>query len=72
MGRGWCVHTLNVEALKVDRKCCSSAFLFSSVAGTGRGIGPVGGGERVGHPHVRFSPRGRYWVGVEVVHTTGP
>ena len=55
MGRGWCVHILNVEALKVDRKCCWSELLFSSVAGTGRGIGPVGGGERVGHPHVHFS-----------------
>ena len=58
MGRGWCVQTLNVEALSVDRKCCSSALLFSSVAGTGRGIGPVGGSECVGHLHVRFSAEG--------------
>ena len=65
MGRGWCVHILNVEALKVDRKCSSSALLFSSVAGMGRGIGPVGGGERVGHPHVRFSAEGKVlgWSG---------
>ena len=62
MGRGWCVQTLNVEALNVDRKCCSSALLFSSVAGTGRGIGPVGGSERVGHPHVRFSAWGAVLV----------
>lgn len=62
MGRGWCVQTLNVEALNVDLKCCSSALLFSSVAGTGRGIGPVGGSERVGHPHVRFSAEGEVLV----------
>ena len=54
-----------MEALKVDRKYCSSALLFSSVAGTGRGIGPVGGGEHVGHPHMRFSAEGEVlgWSG---------
>ncbi len=55
MGRGWWVHVLNVEALNTVRKCCSKAPLFSSVAGTGRGMGPEGGSERAGHPHERFT-----------------
>ena len=55
MGRGWWVHVLNVKALNMVRKCCSKAPLFSSVAGTGRGMGPEGGSERAGHPHERFT-----------------
>ncbi len=50
------------------RKCCSSALLFSSVAGTGRGIRPVGGSERIGHPHVRFSA----WGVVLICSSDGP
>ena len=58
MGSGWWVHVLNVDALNVSRRCCSRMPLFSAVAGTGRGMGPGGGYERTGHPHLRASTVG--------------
>ena len=58
MGRGWWVQVLNVDPLNISRRCCSKMPLFSSVAGTGRGKGPDGGKERVGHPHLRTSTVG--------------
>ena len=43
MGSGWWQQVLNVEALKIVRRCCSRTPLLASVAGTGSGIGLVGG-----------------------------
>ena len=47
-----------MDPLNNSRRCCSKMPLFSSVAGTGRGKGPGGGNERVGHPHLRTSTVG--------------
>lgn len=47
------MQVLKVDALNTVLRCRSRTSLFASVAGTGSGIGPWGGRERVGHLHLR-------------------
>lgn len=52
MGRGWCSHTLNVEAAYVVSWYCSSLPLYSSVNGNGAVVGLAGGRALAGQEQV--------------------